>query len=93
MPGDRAWPVLRGRGRSNAAPLPDEIWFGILTRQSIRRGTFSSVNVLVKQIRDYITSWNQEAKPFTWTATADEVLPKVRLVQTSVRKLVNNNVN
>lgn len=25
-----------------------EIWFGIITRQSIRRGTFSSVNVLVK---------------------------------------------
>ncbi len=70
-----------------------EIWFGILTRQSIRRGTFSSVNVLVKQIRDYITSWNQEAKPFTWTATANEVLAKVQLIQTSVRKLVNNNVN
>jgi transposase len=57
-----------------------EIWFGILTRQSIRRGTFSSVNVLIKQIRDYINSWNQSAKPFTWTATAGEVLAKVRLV-------------
>ncbi|MFE7661187.1 transposase [Streptomyces celluloflavus] len=47
-----------------------EIWFGILTRQSIRRGTFSSVNILVKQIRDYINAWNQQAKPFTWTAIA-----------------------
>ena len=53
-----------------------EIWFGIITRQSIRRGTFSSVNVLVKQIRDYITSWNENAKPFTWTATADQILAK-----------------
>lgn len=68
-----------------------EIWFGIITRQSIRRGTFASVNVLVKQIRDYINSWNENAKPFTWTATADEILAKVRLVQTSVKKLVNNN--
>ncbi|WP_331751751.1 IS630 family transposase (plasmid) [Streptomyces globisporus] len=68
-----------------------EIWFGIITRQSIRRGTFASVNVLVKQIRDYINSWNQNAKPFTWTATADEILAKVRLVQASVKKLVNNN--
>ncbi|MET8751772.1 transposase [Streptomyces sp. NPDC004667] len=42
-----------------------EIWFGILTRQSIRRSTFSSVNVLIKQIRDYINSWNTTAKPFT----------------------------
>ncbi|MET7846097.1 transposase, partial [Streptomyces sp. NPDC005356] len=38
-----------------------EIWFGIITRQSIRRGTFASVNVLVKQIRDYINSWNENA--------------------------------
>ncbi|MGW3730282.1 IS630 family transposase [Streptomyces sp. NPDC000851] len=70
-----------------------EIWFGILTRQSIRRGTFSSVDVLVKQIRDYINSWNQEEKPFTWTKTADEVLAKVRPVQTNVKKLVNDNAN
>jgi transposase len=68
-----------------------ETWFGILTRQSIRRGTFASVNVLIKQIRDYIDTWNSEAKPFTWTATAEEVLAKVRLVQTNVRKLVTNN--
>ena len=31
-----------------------ETWFGIITRQSIRRGTFSSVKVLIKRIRDYI---------------------------------------
>ncbi|WP_367435990.1 hypothetical protein [Streptomyces celluloflavus] len=68
-----------------------EIWFGILTRQSIRRGTFSSVNVLIKQIRDYINSWNENPKPFTWTATAGEVLTKVRLVQTNMKKLVRNN--
>ncbi|MFF3877945.1 IS630 family transposase [Streptomyces sp. NPDC001978] len=68
-----------------------EIWFGIITRQSSRRGTFSSVNVLVKQIRDYFNSWNENAKPFTWTAIVDEILPKVRLVRTSVKKLVNNN--
>ncbi|MET8676054.1 hypothetical protein ABZW18_00215 [Streptomyces sp. NPDC004647] len=68
-----------------------EIWFGILTRQSIRRGTFSSVNVLIKQIRDYIDSWNENAKSFTWTATAGEVLAKVRLVQTNMKKLVRNN--
>jgi transposase len=68
-----------------------ETWFGILTRQSIRRGTFSSVTVLIKQIRDYIDTWNSEAKPFTWTATAEEILAKVRLVQTNVKKLVANN--
>ncbi|AHH98632.1 hypothetical protein KALB_5270 [Kutzneria albida DSM 43870] len=29
-----------------------ETWFSIITRQSIRRGTFSSVKVLITQIRD-----------------------------------------
>ena len=87
----RAWPVLRGDRCSNAAVLPDETWFGILTRQSIRRGTFASVNVLTTQIRNYIATWNTDAKPFMWTATADEILTKVRLVQANIKKLVDNN--
>jgi transposase len=68
-----------------------ETWFGLITRQSIRRGTFSSVTVLITQIRNYIASWNAQAKPFTWTATPGEILAKVRLAQASVRKLVDNN--
>ncbi|MFD9590975.1 hypothetical protein ACFWBM_40520 [Streptomyces sp. NPDC059980] len=34
---------------------------------------------------------NENAKLFTWTATTDEILAKIRLVQTAVKKLVNNN--
>jgi transposase len=68
-----------------------EIWFGNITRQSIRRGTFSSVKVLINQIRDYIDHWNANAKPFVWTATANEIFAKVRVVQTSIKKLVDNN--
>ncbi|MFN2535495.1 MAG: IS630 family transposase [Pseudonocardiaceae bacterium] len=68
-----------------------EIWFGIITRQSIRRGTFSSVATLIRQIRDYIASWNANPKPFMWTATADEILAKVRVVQGNIKKLVDNN--
>src|SRR5215208_4978619 len=51
-----------------------ETWFGIITRQSIRRGTFTSVTVLIKQIRDYIEHWNANSKPIAWTATADDIL-------------------
>ncbi|MET7473414.1 hypothetical protein ABZT17_03475 [Streptomyces sp. NPDC005648] len=67
----------------------------LITWQSIRRGTFSSVHVLVKQIRDYIDSWNENPKPFTWTATAtaDEILAKVRIVQTSVRTSITTRTN
>src|SRR4051794_25784583 len=68
-----------------------ETWFSIITRQSIRRGTFSSVRVLIRQIRDYIDHWNADAKPFAWTATADEILAKVQLVQTNIKQLVDNN--
>jgi hypothetical protein len=31
------------------------------------------------------------ARTFVWAATADEILAKVRLVQASVKKLVDNN--
>jgi len=68
-----------------------ETWFGIITRQSIRRGTFTSVTVLIKQIREYIDQWNVNSKPFVWTATADDILAKVQLVQTNIKKLVANN--
>ena len=48
-----------------------EIWFGIITRQAIRRGTFVSVNHLIQRIRAYVEHWNATAEPFVWTATAD----------------------
>ena len=68
-----------------------EIWFGIITKQAIRRGTFASVAALIARIRAYVQHWNANAEPFAWTATADDILAKVRLVESSVRKLVQNN--
>jgi transposase len=68
-----------------------EIWYGIITRQAIRRGTFVSVNHLIQRIRAYVEHWNASAQPFVWTATAEEILAKVRLVHTDVKKLVQNN--
>src|SRR6476661_2443221 len=53
-----------------------ETWFGIITRQSIRRGTFTSVKALLNRIRDYINHWNSNAEPFVWTATAEDILAK-----------------
>jgi transposase len=92
-----AWLELNPHVRFHFTPVGSswinqvETWFGIITRQSIRRGTFPSVAALVKQIRDYITHWNSQAKPFTWTTTPDEILAKVKLVQTNIKKLVDNN--
>jgi transposase len=52
-----------------------EVFFGIITRQAIRRGTFGSVKDLVTAISRFIDGWNGRAHPFTWTNTADEILP------------------
>jgi transposase len=61
-----------------------EIFFGIITRQAIRRGTFTDVADLETAIRNYIDAYNDRAKPFTWTKTADELLDKIK------RKSINN---
>jgi transposase len=52
-----------------------EIFFGIITRQAIRRGSFTSVNDLIAAIRTFIDGWNDRCEPFTWAKTADEILP------------------
>ncbi len=51
-----------------------EIFFGIITRQAIRRGTFHSVADLETAIGTYIDGWNERAHPFTWTKSADEII-------------------
>jgi len=51
-----------------------EIFFGIITRQAIRRGTFHSVKDLQTAIGTYIDGWNERAHPFTWTKNADQII-------------------
>jgi hypothetical protein len=60
-----------------------EVFFGIITRQAIRRGTFASVKDLVTAIRTFIEGWNDRCHPFIWTKTADEILPHTRRQPTS----------
>jgi transposase len=52
-----------------------EIFFGIITRQAIRRGTFTSVKDLIGAIEIFIDAWNERCQPFTWTKTADQIIP------------------
>src|SRR5215216_1187323 len=53
-----------------------EIFFGIITRQAIRRGTFTSVKDLIAAIGTFIDGWNDRCAPFVWTKTADQIIPK-----------------
>ena len=52
-----------------------EVFFGIITRQAIRRGSFANVKELVTAISRFIDGWNERCHPFIWTKTADEILP------------------
>lgn len=53
-----------------------EAWFGILTRKSVRRGSFASVKQLVRHIADYIEHWNEHPTPFVWTKTPAQIIRK-----------------
>ncbi len=60
-----------------------EVFFGIITRQAIRRGSFDSVPDLVAAIRAFIDAYNTRCRPFVWTKTADEILPRATRKPTS----------
>jgi transposase len=55
-----------------------EIFFGVITRQAIRRGTFTSVKDLIAAIETFIDGWNERCQPFIWTKTADQILAKAK---------------
>jgi len=63
-----------------------EIFFGIITRQAIRRGTFTSVKDLTTAIETFIAGWNERCEPFTWTRTADEIIGKIDRKRTNATR-------
>ena len=63
-----------------------EIFFGIITKQAIRRGSFSSVKDLVAAIRRFIDAWNERCEPFQWTKEADELIRKAKRKKTSLTR-------
>ena len=60
-----------------------EVWFGIIERQAIHRGSYRNVRELTTAIKQFIAGWNGRAHPFVWTKTADQILKKADRQQTS----------
>lgn len=54
-----------------------ERWFAELTNKRIRRDSFLSVEDLTAAIGEFLSAWNQNPKPFVWTATVDSILAKL----------------
>jgi hypothetical protein len=67
-----------------------EIFFGIITKQAIRRGSFHSVDDLVATISAYKANYNTRAIPFVWTKTAEYLLEKSTVNETSTRNTSDN---
>lgn len=54
-----------------------ERWFRELTQQRIRRGAFASVPELINAIMGFIHGYNEDPRPFVWTASARSIVKKV----------------
>lgn len=79
----KAWLAKRPRYHIHYTPTyaswlnQVERWFGIITQQAIRRGSFSSVKELITKIQSFVDHYNRRASPFVWTATAESILAKL----------------
>jgi transposase len=97
-PGVRAWLAQNPRVALHFTPTgcswlnTVEIFFSIINRQAIRRGTYRSVKDLTARIGEFIDGWNERCQPFVWTKSADELLAKARkkLPARSTRRLWRN---
>jgi transposase len=66
-----------------------ERFFGKLTDKAIRRGIFTSVPDLIAAIEAYLKATNANPQPFTWTATAEQILAKVRRGRVTLDTITN----
>ena len=66
-----------------------EIFFSDLTEKGIRRGIFHSVADLITAIEAYLAAHNADPKPFTWTATTEQILEKVRRGRVTLNTITN----
>jgi transposase len=53
-----------------------EAWFSILTRKSVRRGSFETVRALIRHIEHYLAEWNTHPTPFVWTKEPAALIKK-----------------
>jgi transposase len=54
-----------------------ERWFAELQRRCLERGVFCSLGELTTALEEWIKLWNEGARPFTWTTTADQIIDRI----------------
>ena len=63
-----------------------ERFFRDLTVRGIRRGVFRDVPELIEAIENYLAVHNADPKPFVWTASACDILEKVKRGRAKLKK-------
>lgn len=48
--------------------------FAEVTRELLQRSDHRNVQALEKDLRNWVTGWNENPKPFIWTKTAEDIL-------------------
>ena len=67
-----------------------ECFFSVITRQAIRRGSFTSVKELTAVIGVFIDQWNEHPRPFAWTKDADEILASIKRAKAKANVLTDH---
>lgn len=64
-----------------------ERFFRDLSEKALKRGSFYNVNDLIGAITEYVNQHNDHPKPFIWTASATDILAKVKRARSASNKL------
>lgn len=64
-----------------------ERFFRDLDNKALKRGSFISVDDLIGAIHEYFNSHNADPKPIIWTASASDILAKVKRARKALNKL------
>jgi transposase len=64
-----------------------ERFFRDLGEKALKRGSFYNVDDLVGAVTEYVNAHNQNPKPFIWTASANDILAKVKRARKAANKL------
>jgi transposase len=64
-----------------------ERWFREITDKAIRRGSFVSVPDLQAAIVKFLEAWNQNPKPFIWTASVESIIKKIEKARAKLEEI------
>jgi transposase len=64
-----------------------ERWFRELTDKALRRGSFVSVPDLKQAIEEFMRAWNENPKPFIWTASVGQIIEKIERARLKMEQI------